>query len=123
MWNDLQATWSTLRDNLDWKIHNDSCLGLFTQRRKSNDVVCAESQDREPSSKIAYNLFFTCDIFITTEQRLKEHITQSTTCPVCAKRHESILHLIRNCIKVRNVWWCLLGGRYLLRFFLDDVME
>ncbi|RDX66240.1 putative ribonuclease H protein, partial [Mucuna pruriens] len=63
------------------------------------------------------------NILVMNKQRLKRHIAQLTKCPVCVERSESTIHLMQDCIKVRNAWCRLLGGRYPSRFFLDNVMK
>lgn len=60
----------------------------------------------------------------TNVWRKRRHLTDSDTCPVCFAGEESIIHLLRDCRIMSQVWSILIDGNSHFRsFFLVDLHE
>lgn len=53
---------------------------------------------------------------MTNTERVRRHVASSDLCPLCKKDPETILHVLRDCPKAKQIWGSILGQTMLLNF-------
>ncbi|KAJ8898838.1 hypothetical protein K2173_008147 [Erythroxylum novogranatense] len=58
---------------------------------------------------------------LTNEARLRRNLAPSASCPICQDHTESMLHAIRDCPKVREMWKSLVPRKVWEQFFSNPI--
>ncbi|KAF7833342.1 non-LTR retroelement reverse transcriptase-like [Senna tora] len=122
---------SRCEDKIACSFSND---GKFST--KSAYLYLAGQQDQEEervwnliwkwrgSERIRYFLWLCAhDRLMTNEVRKKRNLTENDTCSRCRKGSESLIHMLRDCEKVRTVWMRLINPCHWQNFFQTSHVE
>lgn len=60
--------------------------------------------------------------FLTNDARRRRGLTDSALCPVCGLEDETMIHLFRDCGRIKDTWLLIFQGLIDANFFLQDGM-
>lgn len=57
---------------------------------------------------------------MTNVARQRRGLAQSALCPLCNSEDEPLIHIFRDCSKVKQIWWLVSKGKFHVSFFSSN---
>ncbi|BFG33690.1 hypothetical protein CerSpe_199640 [Prunus speciosa] len=119
---------SSLHDSQIWKPAAD---GIFTVK-SAYELLFAETSEVDPFWQSVWKLkippklkIFAWLLYqgkvLSNDQRAKRHLTLDPSCLICGWLSESILHILRDCSRTKEIWKVVLPSSQGTQFFQTEL--
>lgn len=108
-------------DRIAWNRTADGC---FSNATAYESLLDTNLKDSSGVPKKVWKWKINQDALITTSWRRRRNLDASATCPICGVEDETVLHMVRDCTRMKLVWKALLGASVpQVSFFADDLSK